>query len=340
MMTKDRLPTDVLKSVRSRVAVLLGGPSAEREISLQSGESVCHALRRGGHQVRQIDPTVAPVASVNWNEFDLAFIALHGTYGEDGTLQQELDDQGVLYTGSGARASQLAFDKQRSKSVFLSKRLPTPRWRSLPEGIAEAETHRFARELGFPVVVKPVAQGSSLGVSIVHAERELLPALERARAYGGQVFLEAAIAGEEWTVPILDHEILPPIRIHTEQQFFDFTAKYESDDTRYEVRRCETDETARTVGRLALQAVLALGCRGISRVDLRVDQRGGPWLLEVNTVPGLTDHSLVPKSVASLGWSMTDLCEQMMHSANRMENRIVSRRGSEELPGDAQDRAA
>lgn len=300
--------------LRQRVAVLHGGSSAEREISLRSGECVARALEAGGHHAERIDTAVSPVTSIDWSNFDLAFIALHGTGGEDGAIQQELDQLGVRYTGSGAAASALAFDKLKAKSIFASKRLPTPRWRAVPPSASLRVLRPLANELGFPLVVKPVAQGSSLGVSIVQVEDEFEPAVQMARSLGGEIFFEAAVPGEEWTVPLLDEMILPPIRIHTAHSFFDFTAKYEADDTRYEVRNIDADETARQVGQLALQAALALGCRGNTRVDLRVDRLGNPWLLEVNTIPGMTDHSLVPKSAAGLGWSMTELCERIMAS--------------------------
>ncbi len=248
--------------LRQRVAVLHGGSSAEREISLRSGESVARALNVGGHHAERIDTAVTPLTSIDWSNFDLAFIALHGTGGEDGTIQQELDRIGVRYTGSGAAASSLAFHKLKAKAIFASRRLPTPRWRAVPPSASLPELRQLASELGFPLVVKPVAQGSSLGVSIVQDEDEFKPAVQKARSLGGEIFLETAVPGEEWTVPLLDEMILPPIRIHTAQPFFDFTAKYEANDTRYEIRNIDADETARQVRQLAFQAALSLGCRG------------------------------------------------------------------------------
>lgn len=301
---------------KRRVAVLLGGDSAEREISLQSGTAVARALEEAGHFVIRLDPCEQSLTMFPWHDVDVAFLALHGTFGEDGTIQRQLEERHVRYTGSDAAASALAFHKLAAKQRFLQCGLSTPPAHAIdidtgPEAIQQAATC-----LGFPLVVKPEAQGSSLGVSVLNTPERLLDAVEEARHLGELVLLEQAVSGQEWTVPILDERALSPIRIGTPHQFFDFEAKYLDEQTRYDVITDPGDETAARVQTLALSASLALGCRGISRVDLRVDRDGTAWLLEVNTIPGMTDHSLVPKSARAWGWSMARLCEEILHSAH------------------------
>jgi D-alanine-D-alanine ligase len=300
-----------------RLAVLAGGDSAEREISLQSGEAVARALSEGGHEVTVIDPWRQPVEAVDWSPFDAAFIALHGTYGEDGQVQQELDAQGVRYTGSDAAASRRAFHKAVAKTVFEAWDLPTPESRIVGPRSTEGDLEAAAGELGFPLVVKPEAQGSSIGISLVESAAGLSEAVALAGGYGEFILLERAIPGEEWTVPLIDDELLTPIRIRTPHEFFDFSAKYEDDQTGYELIDPASDAVARSVGEVSRHACRALGTRGVCRVDLRVDPAGRPWLLEVNTVPGFTDHSLVPKSASHCGWSMAELCQRAIESVLR-----------------------
>ena len=290
------------------VAVLSGGDSAEREISLESGTAVARALRERGHTVHAIDPSRQPVHAVDWSAFDVAFIALHGTFGEDGGIQEQLDELGVLYTGSGAEASRLAFDKTAAKNLFRQQGIRTP-----PEIILRAASHPFPGT--FPLVVKPRRQGSSLGVTIVHDPGEFPAALAEALRFDDCVLIEQAILGEEWTVPILDRMVLPPIRISTDHQFFDFTAKYRDERTRYDVIRDFEDPVCREVTRISLAACEALHTAGICRVDLMLDAEARPSVLEVNTIPGMTDHSLVPKSATAWGWSFGELCERAIRSA-------------------------
>lgn len=315
-----------LDSTRDRsscwnVAVLLGGHSAEREISLLSGAAVAQALEQGGHSVLLVDPAEQQLSAFPWQEIDVAFLALHGTYGEDGGIQQELDQLGVCYTGSGAAASALAFHKLAAKERFLQCGLTTPDFKVIPSTMKPDSIHEAAAALGYPLVVKPEAQGSSLGVCILDTPESLLTAVTSARTLGELVLLERAVIGQEWTVPVLDDEPLFPIRIGTAHQFFDFDAKYHDKQTRYEVIADPQDVAAARVQQLSLSACQALGCRGISRVDLLMDSAGVPWLLEVNTLPGMTDHSLVPKSAQARGWSMTQLCEEMIRSAQRHDRR-------------------
>jgi len=306
-----------LPQLKNRVIVLLGGDSAEREISLQSGVAVSEALLAAGYPVIQVDPSRQKIAEFDWAVDDFAFLALHGTHGEDGTIQQQLDQLHICYTGSHAEASALAFHKRAAKERFLGNELLTPDFRTISIEMDDAAVQHHARELGYPLVVKPEAQGSSLGVSILTSPQQLASAVRVARELDELILLEKAIEGQEWTVPVLDDRALFPIRIGTPHQFFDFEAKYLDEETRYDVMMDLQDRIVLQVQQLSLAACQSLGCRGISRVDLRVDAAGRAWLLEVNTIPGMTQHSLVPKSALAAGWSMSRLCEEILFSAMR-----------------------
>lgn len=298
-----------------KIVVLLGGSSPEREISLQSGTAVAAAMRQRGHEVTLLDPAETTLSDFDWPLHSIAVIMLHGTGGEDGLVQSELAALGVCYTGSDAFASRLAFHKIDSKKFFRTTGLNTPDWEVLTSDATRAEVESAAARIGFPLVLKPDAQGSSIGVSIVARPTELWDAFELARALDERILIERVIPGEEWTVPILDSFILPAIRISSKRTFFDYSAKYLDDQTRYEVLDAETSETARVVSQLSLEACRVLGTHGVCRVDLIVDHSGIAWLLEVNTIPGMTNHSLVPKAAAVLGWSLPDLCERILFSA-------------------------
>lgn len=298
-----------------RVAVLCGGPSAERDVSLKSGAAVARSLESLGHIVREIDPAQVDVARCDWDQFDVAFIALHGKFGEDGQVQQILEQALVPYTGSGVAASRLAFSKSASKERFAQHQVPTAPYVLIHESDTAHRIVQQAEQLGFPLVVKPDTQGSSLGVTIVDSAADLPAALARCFHYDAFGLLEQAIRGSEWTVGLLDDRALPPIRIETDRAFFDYAAKYEDDETRYEF---DSDVPADQVDRIvqaARGACAAVGTSGLARVDLILDQTGRPQVLEVNTVPGLTDHSLVPKAAARLGLSLADLCQACLSSA-------------------------
>lgn len=304
---------------RWRVAVLSGGESAERDVSLLSGEAVARALRCAEHQVTPVDPAAeSDLASRDWSAFDVAFIALHGTFGEDGGVQSILDRAGVPYTGSPAEASRLAFSKAEAKERFFACEVPTPDYHLLVAGASETMVRRAADHVGYPLVVKPDRQGSSLGVSLVNSPGELAAAWELARQFDSRILIEQAILGEEWTVPLLDQQTLPAIKIGTRRPFFDYHAKYVDEQTTYSFLADVPAAVVRTIEDAALRACRALGTRGLARVDLRLDAAQRPWVLEVNTIPGMTDHSLVPKAAARLGWSMTDLCERAIESALRI----------------------
>ncbi len=300
-----------------RVVVLQGGTSAEREISLKSGAAVSAALTGRGHLVRRTDPADAPLTSVDWPRFDAAFIALHGRFGEDGGVQALLDGWGVPYTGSDASASRLAFSKSASKERFAACHVPTPAYRLVHISDSLRHLRQAAKGLGYPLVMKPDASGSSLGVSFVNEPGQLQAAAERCFEQGSFGLLEQAVAGTEWTLAVVDGERLPLIRIEPRQTFYDFAAKYEDGETGYCLDPDVSPELMRTIEEVGAAACRAVGTRGIARADLRVDAALKPWVLEVNTIPGLTDHSLVPKAADRHGWSLGELCERAVRSCLR-----------------------
>ena len=292
-----------------RVVVLCGGNSDEREISLKSGTAVAEALDSRGHEVVKVDPAMTDLHGFDWQDNDVAFIALHGSFGEDGQIQSLLDEFGVAYTGSDASASRLAFSKSAAKGRFQQEGLPTPAYVLIHETDDASRIEQQARTLGFPLVVKPDAQGSSLGVTIVDSPRQLAPALSRCFHHDSYGILERMIPGEEWTTAVFDYMVLPPIRVETPRSFYDFRAKYEDDQTTYDFAPETQSELTRRLESTSLAACDAVGTRGIARVDLRVDQYDQPWILEVNTVPGMTRHSLAPKAAQKAGMNLGMLCE-------------------------------
>jgi D-alanine-D-alanine ligase len=313
-------------SRKLRVAVLSGGPSAERLISLKSGSAVARALAEFGHTVSEIDPAVVDVAKLDWGPFDVAFIALHGKFGEDGQVQEILEQALIPYTGSGVAASRLAFSKSASKERFAQHQVPTAPYVLIHESDTSHRIGQQAEQIGFPLVVKPDTQGSSLGVSIVRQPADLPAAIARCFHYDSFGLLEQALVGSEWTVGLIDDRALPAIRIETGRAFFDYEAKYEDDETRYQFDYDVPAETVESIVQTARNACAAVGTSGLARVDLILDQSQTPYVLEVNTVPGLTDHSLVPKAAARLGMSLTDLCQECVQSALRQATRRAALR--------------
>ncbi|MDA0285739.1 MAG: D-alanine--D-alanine ligase [Planctomycetota bacterium] len=298
-----------------RVAVLAGGDSAERQISLQSGAVVAAALAARGHAVSTVDPAETSLETFDWNTVDVAFLALHGTFGEDGSAQLILSRQGVVFTGSDSEASKLAFSKSAAKERFALSGISTPEFALVHESDDFSRIIEQATSIGFPLVVKPDRQGSSLGVVMVADEPVLAEAVNQSFSLDSFCLLERTIVGAEWTLGVIDEEPLPLIRIGTDHKFFDFEAKYSDDSTSYHM-----DETIDPVLReglitIGLQACRALGTKGVARVDIMVDAAGKPWVLEVNTIPGMTDHSLVPKAAAKLGLDMGQLCELVIERA-------------------------
>jgi len=297
-----------------RVALLAGGDSDERDISLQSGAAVQAALSSRGHLAIHLNPAVVDLADMDWSQFDVAFLALHGRFGEDGQVQLLLEEAGVPYTGSDAAASRLAFSKSAAKERFAQFGVPTPTYVLIHYADDAARIERLVSLVGYPLVVKPDAQGSSLGVSIVREPRELPAALRRCFEYDSFGVVEEAILGTEWTVGLLDDLVLPPLRIETAREFFDYQAKYQDDLTRYEFGSDWPQADIQRIADTAAEACRALGVKGLARVDLRVDAARQPWVLEINTIPGMTDHSLVPKAAAHVGIDFAELCERAVHA--------------------------
>lgn len=297
-----------------RVAVLAGGDSDEREISLKSGMAVEAALSHVGHRVLQLDPAIVELTGVDWSQFDVAFIALHGRFGEDGQVQQILDAGKIPYTGSDAATSRLAFSKSAAKERFLQRGVPTPAYSLIHYTDDLDRVHRKAAGIGYPLVVKPDTQGSSLGISIVRDSGELSAALKLCFQFDGFGLLETMIEGTEWTVGLIDQQVLPSIKIETDRPFFDWQAKYDDDRTRYIFDSNTAVSVTDKIEQTGFNACLALGTRGLARVDLRLDEQLQPWVLEVNTVPGFTDHSLLPKAAAYSGIDFPTLCDRMVQS--------------------------
>jgi D-alanine-D-alanine ligase len=335
-----------------RIAVFLGGVSAEREISFLSGRGIVNALREAGYDVLPIDPalgsnqptdaeellqtTVATgpptleelarlkpraliecVDSPLLDGIDLVFIALHGMWGEDGTVQSLLEMRGVRYTGSGVLASALAMDKAMAKSVFRHVGVLTADWYVAESNATEEGFTHTAERLGYPLVVKPNTGGSTVGLSIVRTSSELAAAVEEARNYASRVLLERFIDGRELTVSILGDKVLPIIEIRPEGGFYDYKHKYTRGMTEYICPAELPENVAQDVHEKALLAFRSLGCHGFGRVDFRLDADGDSYCLEVNTVPGMTATSLVPKAAAAAGYSFADLCDRIVKLSTR-----------------------
>lgn len=300
-----------------RVAVLLGGDSAERSISLRSGAEVLKGLCNAGVDAFAIDLCAEgadPVAQLLAAEFDRAFLILHGRGGEDGTLQGLLEMLKKPYTGSGVAASALGMDKLRCKQLWMGAGFPTPAFAELRP---ETDLAEVARMLGFPLMVKPVHEGSSIGMSRVLDLDQLKAAYAEAARYDHQVIAEQWIQGAEYTLAILNDQALPVIRLETTHDFYDFNAKYEANDTRYLFDHQLSDTRYDALKTLALRAFQAVGCRGWGRVDLMMDSQGNFQLLEVNTLPGMTDHSLVPMAAREAGMSFAELVVSILRTARR-----------------------
>lgn len=295
-----------------KVAVLFGGSSAEREVSLMSGKAVLEALLRCGVDAHAFDPAERDVWALRDEGFTRAFIALHGRGGEDGTLQGVLETLHIPYTGSGVMASALAMDKWRTKMVWAACGLPTPRYALLD---ANTDFDAVARELGLPIFVKPAHEGSSMGATKVMRAEDLRAAWELAARFDSLVLAEEFIDGAELTVPFLGERALPVIRIEAPGGNYDYQNKYFSDDTRYLCPAGLGEPLEADLRALVMRSAAVLGCRGWGRVDLMLDTAGRPWLLEMNTSPGMTGHSLVPMSARSAGIGFDELCIEILQGA-------------------------
>lgn len=300
-----------------RVGVLYGGLSAEREVSLMSGQGVYDALRSQGVDAHLFDTGTHTLADLAQQGFDRVFIALHGRYGEDGTLQGVLELLQIPYTGSGVMASSLAMDKIMTKQVWLHKQLPTPAYAVLTP---DTDLQAVAADLGLPMILKPPHEGSTLGVTKVERLEDLAAAYTLAAQYDTDVLAEQFIAGRELTVPVLGKgktaRALPVIEIIAPDGNYDYEHKYISDATQY-ICPAELDPAlSARLQQLAEQSYVALGCEGWGRADFMLDRDGQPWLLEINTSPGMTSHSLVPMSAAAVGMSYAQLCLEILSDAS------------------------
>ncbi len=300
-----------------RVAVLYGGKSAEREVSLKSGAAVLAALQSAGVDAFGIDVDDHLLARLSSERIDRAFIVLHGRGGEDGSMQGLLECAGIPYTGSGILASALAMDKLRTKQVWQSLGLPTPRHAVLA---SEADCRAAAESLGFPLIVKPAHEGSSIGMAKVGGVAELIAAWRGASAYDTQVLVEQWIQGPEFTIATLRGTVLPPIGLGTPHTFYDYDAKYVANDTQYRIP-CGLDAAKeQELKDLSARACEAVGIQGWARVDVMQDDTGAFWLLEVNTVPGMTDHSLVPMAARAAGLDFQQLVLAILDASLATEN--------------------
>jgi D-alanine-D-alanine ligase len=299
-----------------KVAVLMGGFSAERNISLESGQAVFMALQRKGVDAHAIDVGANVLAVLKGGGYDRVFIALHGRGGEDGSMQGALDILKIPYTGSGVLGSALAMDKCRTKKMWQSCGLPTPPFIELSEN---SDWKRVGDELGLPIMVKPVHEGSSLGASKVARVEDLEEAWRKASRFDRCVMAERWIVGREYTAPILGERILPLIRLETPREFYDYQAKYEDDTTRYICPCGLTEKQEGLIGALSMNAFTSLGATGWGRIDLMLDRQEQPWLIEANTIPGMTSHSLVPMAAKQAGLGFDDLVMEILNTSMQQQ---------------------
>ena len=295
-----------------KVAVLMGGRSAEREISLQTGAAVLSALRRQGVDAWGIDAGETVVSDLVGADFDRVFIALHGRGGEDGVIQGALETLNLPYTGSNVLGSALSMDKVRCKWIWQSQGLPTPEFKQI-RSVEDLEN--AAEELGLPLMVKPVHEGSSLGACKVITAEGLQEAWQNATRYDGDVICERWIAGGDYTVGILNGSALPAIKIETDREFYDYRAKYLDDSTRYLCPCGLPQELEKDMSALALKAFNSIGSGGWGRVDILLDENRSPYLIDANTVPGMTGHSLVPMAARQVGIDFDSLVLQVLDTS-------------------------
>ena len=296
-----------------KVAVLMGGLSAEREISLQSGNAVLTALQNKGVDAFAVDVGENIITELDDGNYKRAFIALHGRGGEDGSMQGLLEIMKLPYTGSGVMASSLAMDKLKTKQIWQAMGLPTPDFTVID---SHESCQQALETLGLPLIIKPVLEGSSIGMSKVENKEELIPAWQKAQQCGGTVIAERWVEGDEYTAALLDDQVLPMIKLITSHKFYDYDAKYDADDTQYICPCGLPDERESALAELAKKAFDAVNASAWGRVDFMVDEKNQPWLIEVNTVPGMTGHSLVPMAAKQAGLSFDDLVLRILATAS------------------------
>jgi len=289
-----------------KVAVLKGGISSEREVSLRSGGAIAKGLREGGYEVLEIDIT-SRVLSIP-DGIEAVFVALHGQFGEDGQIQRMLVDMGLPFTGSGSESSRISFDKVLTRTCLKQNGIPVP--------AGEVLTSAAERTVPLPLVVKPPREGSSVGCHLVFEEHAWVPAFEEAVRYSGEALVETYIPGRELTVGVVDGQVLPVVEIKTATQWYDFNAKYVTGDTQYVVPAELDDETTARLQSLALKTFEALEAEGFGRIDFRLTPEGNPYVLELNAIPGFTATSLLPKAAQAAGIGFSDLCCRIMEQAS------------------------
>ena len=298
-----------MKSKSLRIGVLMGGSSAEREVSLKTGRSICDALKRRGYTVIPIEVDASLPHQIRVKKISVAFLALHGPGGEDGTVQGMLEVMKMPYTGSGVSASAVCMDKGLTRVVLQAAKVPVPPGMTLS---GKTIPLRPPANLGLPVVVKPCAEGSTIGVSIVRKLAQWKGALQEAYRYGEQAVVEKFIPGREVAVGLFGNEVLPGVEIIVPGGFYDFTAKYGKASTRYVCPASLSPKLENALREYSLRAYQALGCQGAARVDFRIHTNGRPYILELNTIPGMTERSLLPMAAAEAGMTYDDLVERIL----------------------------
>jgi D-alanine-D-alanine ligase len=300
---------------KKKIGVMMGGLSREREISLRTGKAILRALTEKGYQALPIDVGLDIAETLIKEKIEVAFIALHGRFGEDGTIQGMLELMRIPYTGSGVLASALALHKIMAKKLFLCEKIPTPTYEVFQREEIEKNPPRTA-SLPLPLVVKPAREGSTIGVSIVRKEEEWVPALKEAEKYDQEILVEEFMKGKEITVGILEDIPLPIIEIAPKSGFYDYHSKYTKGETEYIIPARIPREKYLYAQEMSLKAFQALGCSGCARVDLMTDEDGNPFVIDVNTMPGMTETSLLPKAAGYAGISFEDLVERILLRAS------------------------
>ena len=313
-----------------KVAVLMGGPSAEREISLKSGSAILTALKESNVHAEAIDVSIDVFEKLQAGKYERAFIALHGPLGEDGCIQGGLEVIGMPYSGSGVMASSICMNKLMTKQIWHGCGIPTPKYRILSDDLSEDE---LLAELGLPMIFKPVSQGSSIGMTKVNCKAEIASAWASALDFEEAVIAEQWIEGPEYTVAILGDIALPVIRLETPRTFYDYDAKYQSNDTQYHCPCGLSEELEQQIQARALQAFDATEATGWGRVDVMLDKDNQPWFLEVNTVPGMTDQSLVPMAAKAKNISFNELVIKILQTSFKKDSETLANQFSSPVSG-------